>query len=280
MYQHSWDKFLKLKIHPRQKLKMLLSDVDVELRYNDTTIGSIGAGSIGLLGKLRGISEATSVKIGRFCQINGTAQILVGAEHSINDHINNSWSGVPLLHSSISPSNRPKMLSKGCCVIGNGVIVGANSVILSGVRIGDGVIVGASTLCVKEYPSYVVLGGTPAKVLMERPVSSRPENYPYWDLKCSALHSLAEGKLNVKDMKKEHQRRSSSKVVLNVITKDGSFQSCEVLGMQYKNVFTDISQLSKNFQIIFTQLNNVSEHVIVTNDFDELLHSEEILLSN
>ena len=55
VYQHSWDRLLKLKIHPRQRLKMLLSDVNVELRINDVSIGNVGAGSINLLGKWRGI---------------------------------------------------------------------------------------------------------------------------------------------------------------------------------------------------------------------------------
>ena len=279
MYQHAWDRFLKIKINPRLLLKMLLSDVDVELRLNDISIGSIGAGSISLLSKLRGISEESFVEIGRFCQINRTAKILVGAEHSITQHINNSWSGVPLLHSSISSSNRPQMLSKGKCVLGSGVIVGANSVLLSGAVIGDGVIVGASTLCVKEYPSYVVLGGVPAKILKERPDSARPVNYPYWDLKCSVLHSIAERNLDFKDIEKRHLRRSSSKVVMKVITKDGRFHGCEVLGLLYENEFTDISKLSKNFRAIFMQLNTDSEYIIVTNDFDELLYSEEILLS-
>ena len=91
---------------------MLLSDVDVELRINDVSIGNVGAGSISLLGKLRGISEESNVDIGRFCQINGTSEIFVGAEHSINNHINNSWSGAPLLHSSISSSKTSYILKQ------------------------------------------------------------------------------------------------------------------------------------------------------------------------
>ena len=136
------------------------------------------------------------------------------------------------------------MLSKGKCVLGSGVIVGANSVLLSGAVIGDGNCWGVHPLR-ERVSKHVVLGGVPAKILKERPDSARPVNYPYWDLKCSVLHSIAERNLDFKDIEKRHLRRSSSKVVLKVITKDGRFHGCEVLGLLYENEFTDISKLSK-----------------------------------
>ncbi len=58
-----------------------------------------------------------------------------------------------------------KMLVKKV-VIGNNVYLGANSVILPGVTLGDNVIVSACSLVTKSFPSNVLIGGNPAKVLM------------------------------------------------------------------------------------------------------------------
>jgi acetyltransferase-like isoleucine patch superfamily enzyme len=51
-------------------------------------------------------------------------------------------------------------------VIGDNVYLGANSVILPGVILGDNVIVSACSLVTKSFPSNVLIGGNPAKVLM------------------------------------------------------------------------------------------------------------------
>lgn len=53
-------------------------------------------------------------------------------------------------------------------VIGNDVWIGANAIILPGVRIGNGVIVGAGAVCTKDVPDYAVVGGVPARVLRYR----------------------------------------------------------------------------------------------------------------
>lgn len=50
-------------------------------------------------------------------------------------------------------------------IIGNDVFIGANAVVLPGVRIGDGAIVGAGSVVTKDVPSYTVVAGNPARVL-------------------------------------------------------------------------------------------------------------------
>jgi len=52
--------------------------------------------------------------------------------------------------------------------IGAGVDVGANSVILGGVRIGDGAVVGAGSVVVHDVPSNAVVAGNPARVIRQR----------------------------------------------------------------------------------------------------------------
>ncbi|MDN3676672.1 acyltransferase [Flavobacterium paronense] len=55
--------------------------------------------------------------------------------------------------------------SIGPIVIGKKCWLGANSVILPGVHLGDNVIVAAGAVVTKSFPSNVVLGGVPAKII-------------------------------------------------------------------------------------------------------------------
>ena len=53
-------------------------------------------------------------------------------------------------------------------IIGNDVWVGANSVILPGVKIGTGAIVGAGSVVTKDVPEYAIVVGNPARILKYR----------------------------------------------------------------------------------------------------------------
>jgi acetyltransferase-like isoleucine patch superfamily enzyme len=50
-------------------------------------------------------------------------------------------------------------------IIGNNVFLGANAVILPGVKVGDGSIIGAGAVVTKDVPPGTVVGGNPAKVI-------------------------------------------------------------------------------------------------------------------
>ncbi len=55
------------------------------------------------------------------------------------------------------------------CTIGDGTLIGINSVILNGAKIGKGVLVGANTLITegKEIPDGVLVVGSPGKIVRE-----------------------------------------------------------------------------------------------------------------
>ena len=57
---------------------------------------------------------------------------------------------------------------KGDTVIGNDVWIGQNSVILPGVYIGDGAIIGANSVVGSDVEPYTIVVGNPAKVLRKR----------------------------------------------------------------------------------------------------------------
>jgi NDP-sugar pyrophosphorylase family protein len=50
-------------------------------------------------------------------------------------------------------------------VIGKNVFLGANAVVLPGIKIGDGSIIGAGAVVTKDVPVGMVVGGNPAKVI-------------------------------------------------------------------------------------------------------------------
>lgn len=52
--------------------------------------------------------------------------------------------------------------------IGNDCWIGTRVIILPGVRIGNGVIVGAGSVVTKNIPDYAIVGGNPAKILRFR----------------------------------------------------------------------------------------------------------------
>lgn len=53
-------------------------------------------------------------------------------------------------------------------VIEDDVWIGANAIILKGVRVGKGTIVGAGAVVINNVPPYSVVGGNPAKVIRSR----------------------------------------------------------------------------------------------------------------
>ena len=50
-------------------------------------------------------------------------------------------------------------------IIGNNVSIGANSVVIGGIKIGDNSIIGAGSVVVKDVPSNVIVVGNPAKII-------------------------------------------------------------------------------------------------------------------
>lgn len=67
---------------------------------------------------------------------------------------------------STPPSDR-QLISKGEVVIGNNVWIGDKAAILAGVHIGDGAIIGANSVVTKDVPANCVVGGIPANVIRQ-----------------------------------------------------------------------------------------------------------------
>ena len=105
--------------------------------------------------------------IGKFCQIAaGVEFVMNDANHQMNAvstfpfYTLEGWSAEPP-----APSELP---FKGDTVIGNDVWIGQNAVILPGVRIGDGAIIGANSVVGSDVEPYSIVIGNPARLLRKR----------------------------------------------------------------------------------------------------------------
>ncbi|MGE6754758.1 CatB-related O-acetyltransferase [Rossellomorea sp. NPDC071047] len=122
------------------------------------------------IGKYSYIANNTHIincKIGNYCSIGPSVKIGLGK------HPTNRFSTSPLFYSLNNPF-RIKLVDKEDfeefeeIIIGHDVWIGANAIILDGVKIGNGAIIAAGAIVTKDVSAYSIVGGTPAKVLKYR----------------------------------------------------------------------------------------------------------------
>lgn len=105
--------------------------------------------------------------IGKFCQIAaGVNFIMNGANHQMN-----AASTFPFYIFEGWEQQTPPMAQmpcKGNTVVGNDVWIGQNATILPGVHIGDGAIIGANSVVGSDVNPYTVAAGNPARPVRKR----------------------------------------------------------------------------------------------------------------
>lgn len=105
--------------------------------------------------------------IGKFCQIGaGVEFVMNGANHQMNAV--STFPFYTLEGWDMLPPEKSDMPLKGDTVIGNDVWIGQKAVILPGVHIGDGAIIGANSVVGSDIESYTIVIGNPAKKLRKR----------------------------------------------------------------------------------------------------------------
>ncbi len=109
-----------------------------------------------------GVRNAT---IGRYCSIASNVT-LAPYEHSI-DTLSTSLAARGQLH-DFGGKPLPNDAPPPTVEIGHDVWIGANTVIMRGVRIGDGAIIAAGAIVTKDVPPYAIVGGVPAKIIRYR----------------------------------------------------------------------------------------------------------------
>lgn len=179
---------LRLCIRTNSPLNALSCQVSGEMFYqNDLYIRKSklnGKISIGEGCRIFGATMSGEITIGRFTSINGPnvsilskiGIIRIGSFCSIarNVHIqeyNHDYKRPTsyFIQSNIfGKSMRADVVSKGDISIGHDVWIGANSIILTGVRIGVGAVIAAGSVVTKDVADYSIVGGVPAKLISMR----------------------------------------------------------------------------------------------------------------
>lgn len=114
-------------------------------------------------------SDQYSIRLGKYNSIGRDCNFFLHANHRV-DWITTSsqlWGPVDQeisdLHMKIGHPS-----CKGDIIIENDVWIGANSTIMSGIRIGNGSVVAAGSTVTKDIPPYSIVAGNPAKVVKKR----------------------------------------------------------------------------------------------------------------
>jgi len=124
--------------------------------------------------------------IGKFCVIGSGAIFLMGGNQG---HRRDWISGYPIeiLEGGydVNKSKAPKgYQQKGDTVIGNDVWIGAEAMIMPGVKIGNGAVITTRAVVIEDVPPYAIVRGNPAKKVEMRFTDSeikKLEEIAWWD---------------------------------------------------------------------------------------------------
>lgn len=130
--------------------------------------------------------------IGKFCQIAGGVNFIMnGVNHQMNAvstypfYILEGWDQeVPALG---------RMPLKGDTVVENDVWIGQNATILPGVHIGNGAIIGANSVVGSDVPPYTIVAGNPARFVRKRfddELIGLMQRLEWWNLPVEKINNL------------------------------------------------------------------------------------------
>lgn len=107
-------------------------------------------------------TPSARIEIGNGCSFSGTS---IGALKFISLGENVRCGANTMITDSDWHTNDPRSGGSADVIIEDNVWLGANSVVLKGVRIGQNTLIGANSLVVKDIPANVIAGGNPCKVI-------------------------------------------------------------------------------------------------------------------
>jgi hypothetical protein len=133
------------------------------------TCGSVRRSRVGRYSSIGRYTKVADADIGAYCSISWDCTI--GAEAHPLSHLTSHvfpWApgvgGNPPRPSGPRPWPGPVQQ----VTLGNDVWVGANAVVLSGVRVGDGAVIAAGAVVTKDVAPYTIVAGVPARRLRDR----------------------------------------------------------------------------------------------------------------
>ena len=130
--------------------------------------------------------------IGKFCQIaSGVEFIMNGANHKMDSASTFPFYILEHWNQEVPPVS--ELTNKGDTVVGNDVWIGENAKILPGVHIGDGVIVGLNSVVGSDVEPYSIVVGNPAKPTRKRfddELIALMLSFKWWDKTVDEIQDL------------------------------------------------------------------------------------------
>lgn len=130
-------------------------------------------------------AEAIYTDIGKFCSIAANTRINA-LEHPLERPTTHKASYRPneyFRYLGVDQSFRERRRQKQVR-IGHDVWIGHGAVILPGIHIGNGAVVGANSVVTRDVPTYAIVAGAPAKTIRSRfsdDVAARLAEMAWWD---------------------------------------------------------------------------------------------------
>lgn len=134
--------------------------------------------------RIHNYNDSVKLIIGKFCSIADGVEMILGGNHHSEFVSDYNFLESSELAQSWTDLNIPRERQSRDIIIGNGVWIGRNALILSGAEIGDGAIVGAGAVVASKVPPYAVVAGNPAKIVKYRFTSSQRDKLMgirWWD---------------------------------------------------------------------------------------------------
>jgi acetyltransferase-like isoleucine patch superfamily enzyme len=126
---------------------------------------SVGAHTYGSFTVHVGPGDRARVRIGAYCSIAAGVELMVGGNHRA-DWISTYPFRVVWEMPGAWADGHPRPESD--IEIGNDVWIGAQALIMPGVKIGDGAVIGARAVVTKDVRPYAIVGGVPAREIRRR----------------------------------------------------------------------------------------------------------------
>lgn len=114
--------------------------------------------------------ETDQLIIGKFCSIATGVKFMMGGTQGHNYEWIASYP-LDFLEEDFDGYNKVAAKAhklKGDTIIGNDVWIGAEAMIMSGLKIADGAVIGARSLVTKNIGAYEIWGGNPEKLIKKR----------------------------------------------------------------------------------------------------------------
>lgn len=135
-------------------------------------------------------TRITKVIMGKYCSIGPDCKIGLG-KHPSKDFVSTHPIFFSVLkQAQITFADQNYFEEFAEIKIGNDVWIGANAIVLDGIKIGDGVIIAAGSVVTKDVPAYAIVGGIPAKIIRYRFEKSEIDKLlemKWWDTEMESL---------------------------------------------------------------------------------------------